>query len=768
MPEKIGRFEILSEIAHSESARVYKAFDPEANQTIALKVFHPELAPEQAAALEQRVLEEAEATKALSSHNIALLYGAGEIEGQFCAAVEYIQGKSVASMLAQQDSFSMWDLLDIIRQTCQALDHAHARRVLHYTLEPAKVLVSWDGTVKILGFGISTMGVFAAQASGQVPESLRYMSPEQIQGDPLDSRSNLFSLGAILYEMVTGRKAFVGTDAEQVRQEITVGMPVAPIDTNPKIYPELSALVMKALAKSPEQRYQSGQELVRDLEQCKENAQKPAPPRKMPQAAVAPGDNEMAQSAASEEHARMRLKASAAAAGARTGTQSGADSARHATMFAAVSVPEKEKEASPAHPPAPAPEVRGNGGKRPSFSEIDSLPPLKEVYVEPSSPDPEPPPQIPSQAAGPSTVFSGPLEEADKTSASELAKKVVAEIRKTPPKLFLYSIGAAACVILLVLGVIFSRIRSESPDETAAPVRAAVSQNMQEPSSGQPQAGGAATSITRPQPAAPTPDVISVKPKRVHPRMARVATSPAPVIVPGQLTINSTPEGAQVLVDGHHNPTWITPFDLGGLPPGQHIVSLSKPGYVSQTRTIDVTSGSKSFLMTQLAVLSATALISSVPPGAQVFLDGRATGRVTPAQMQVDKAGDHIFTVRKQGYLEDSTTTNLQPGQSFQYAPVLRELGVTQDIKLGGGRFKRIFGGGDTAGMGTVSVKTQPKGAQVSVNGHVLDKGSPVDFYLNPGTYIIDITLSGHKNARRVINVDRNGKIAIDETLESE
>jgi len=167
----------------------------------------------------------------------------------------------------------------------------------------------------------------------------------------------------------------------------------------------------------------------------------------------------------------------------------------------------------------------------------------------------------------------------------------------------------------------------------------------------------------------------------------------------------------------------------------------------------------------QLAPLGATALISSVPPGAEVFMDGRDTGRGTPAQLQVDRLGSHLFTVRKEGYLEETTTASLQAGQSFQYAPVLRALGVTDDIKLGG-KFKKMFGGGDTAGMGAVSVKTQPKGAQVSVNRHVLDKGSPVDFFLNPGTYMIDITLSGYKDVHREITVDRSGKVAVDEVLE--
>src|SRR5476651_460490 len=119
MPQNIGRFEILSEIAHSDSAYVYKASDPESGQTIALKVLQAGLQSEDTAALVQRVLAEAESTKVLSSHNVAVLYGAGEIDGKFCAATEYVQGKSIAGMLAQQDSFSIWDLLDVARQACQ-------------------------------------------------------------------------------------------------------------------------------------------------------------------------------------------------------------------------------------------------------------------------------------------------------------------------------------------------------------------------------------------------------------------------------------------------------------------------------------------------------------------------------------------------------------------------------------------------------------------------------------------------------------------------
>jgi hypothetical protein len=148
-------------------------------------------------------------------------------------------------------------------------------------------------------------------------------------------------------------------------------------------------------------------------------------------------------------------------------------------------------------------------------------------------------------------------------------------------------------------------------------------------------------------------------------------------------------------------------------------------------------------------------------------MDGKNTGRVTPTQISVDKPGNHNFVFKKQGYLDESATSNLQVGQTFRLSPTLRVLGNTDDIKIGG-KFKKLFGGGDTSGMGAVSVKTQPKGAQVAINNRILDKFSPVEFYLDPGTYVVDITLSGFKSVHRVINVDKNGKVSIEESLDRE
>src|SRR5579863_6096286 len=188
MPQKIGPFEILSELAKSPTSTVYKANDPESGQTVALKAIQLRAFGENATALEQALLAEAEKTKVLSSPNVTPVYGAGEIEGQFCAAMEYVQGNSIATMLARKEGFSIWDLLDIGRQLCGGFDHAKSHNIVHYSLEPAKIMCGWDGTVRILGFGVSSVGNFVQHVVEGLPTILHYMSPEQVQGQPTDNR----------------------------------------------------------------------------------------------------------------------------------------------------------------------------------------------------------------------------------------------------------------------------------------------------------------------------------------------------------------------------------------------------------------------------------------------------------------------------------------------------------------------------------------------------------------------------------------------------
>jgi hypothetical protein len=345
-------------------------------------------------------------------------------------------------------------------------------------------------------------------------------------------------------------------------------------------------------------------------------------------------------------------------------------------------------------------------------------------------------------------------EEKPKIQPKVVAKKAVQEIKKTPPKLFGYSMAGAVVLILIVVAGIAYHIHSLNGDEGSAPP--IVAQPQPKPVQTTPQPAPAPVT---PEPVAAEPDEITIQPKTV-PKKVKPA---APVVLPGSVTVSSNPDGAQIQLDGQTNPGWVTPLELTELTPGRHTITLSKAGYAPETRNVDIASRGKAIVTMQLALLPAALTVTSDPAGARVYVDGKDMGKPTPVQINVDKPGQHTILVRKDGYLDESGTLNLQAGQSYKFGPSLRALGATADIKI-----KKFMGGGAPEGTGLVSIKVQPKGAQVAINRRVLDKAAPVDFYLNAGTYVVDITSSGYKSFQRIINVEKGGKIVIDENLTRE
>lgn len=854
MAMMFGRFEIQSEISKSETALIYKALDTESNQVVALKT--QSLAPlgDRAPTFVDTLIAEGERALPLASQNIVQLYGAGEIDGQFCAAMEYIQGNSIATMLARKEGFSIWDLLDITRQVCAALEHASTLGVVHSSLEPDKILVQWDGLVKVLGYGISSMSLIEAESGNGLGRLMPYCSPEQIRGEAMDQRSNQFTLGTILYEMVAGRKAFDAADPVALVGQIENEMPVGPARVNPKIQPAVSALIMKALAKDPAERYQTARELLEDLEACKDSGRKSAAEPKTAAAAatfkvdtaaraaaaskfVSAGSRaaepESAASVSAPKHvsspsvsaqpvqsvppksaagslrqaqtAAERTKAAAAAAGgfsSRAGSESSAGStsavgfsspvrstagatsgarlieeledvsktssgSNHTAPSAALSAATLDEE-SEAVDPMMAGVATSRSGV--SFSDLDELPPLKEpVFARPPAPEPEQAMHPGDHQANPKQARTHQIypkkEEKPKIQPREVAEKAIREIATIPPRLMLFSILGAVAVILVVAVALFLHVHSEDDGSTAAP-RAIKTASTPKPAAPAP----AATPVEKPAP--PIADVqpsLTVRqiPKRAAKHSAPApAPAPLPVVIPGQALIDSSPQGAQFQLDGKSDPSWVTPFNVIGLSPGKHIVSVSKSGYTAEMRSVDIVSGGKASLVFHLAPVNALVVVNSTPAGADITLDGRPTGRVTPAQFAVEK-GNHTVVLKKQGFLDETTMADLGPGQNFQYAPVLRALGNAEAIQTVG-KFKKLFGkGGDsTAGMGSVSIHTQPKGAQVVINQHILDRMSPVDVMMGPGNYVVDIALTGFKPVHKVIAVEKGGKVAIDEILE--
>ncbi|MGH9641056.1 MAG: serine/threonine protein kinase, partial [Terriglobales bacterium] len=244
MATMFGRFDVQNEISKSETSLIYKALDTETNQMVALKTQSLTPLGDRAPAFVETLVAEGELAQSLAGQNIAQLYGAGDIEGQFSAAMEYIQGNSIATMLARHEGFSIWDLLDIARQVCAALDTAIKLGVVHSSLEPDKIIVQWDWLVKITGYGISNMSLINAEAGNGLGRLMPYCSPEQIRGEAMDQRSNLYTVGTILYEMVTGRKAFNAEDPVELVDQVENEMPPDPLSLNAKIHPGVSALIM--------------------------------------------------------------------------------------------------------------------------------------------------------------------------------------------------------------------------------------------------------------------------------------------------------------------------------------------------------------------------------------------------------------------------------------------------------------------------------------------------------------------------------------------
>jgi len=824
MPTKIGHFEILSELAKSSTSVVYKANDLESGQTIALKAIQLSAFGEYASQLEQALLAEAERAKILSSSNITNVFGAGEIEGRFCAAMDYVQGNSIATMLARKEGFSIWDLLDIGRQLCSGFEHAQSHDIVHYSLEPSKIMCGWDGTVKILGFGMSSVGNFVQYVPEGIPSSLYYMSPEQVQGQATDARSNLFSLGAIFYEMVTERKAFDDADAESVRQSILNSTPVAPLHLNPKVHPLLSDLIMKALAKDPALRYQSGKPLLEDLENCKEvrptAVKKPEAPKssavtvkpnpaaqakfvtaptvqRVEKKVTMPPTPSMPTAPAGSATPVSRLatpRAAVAAAGVggalasrEVHDPSGAmgkptldDSETLPAKMSSAVVDEPQVETFESQSVAGAPKIAidplmaegaSNTGGGTSFSEISELPPLKEVYIAP------PPPPQPSFEPAPSvrpaaTAFkaSRKIDEKPKVQPREVAQKAIKEIKSVPPKLMLYSFAGAGILILIIgIGVTLYIHSLNGDDDSGASRAAAVAKAPAQPVASQPAPQSAPAEV----PAATSPaesqasESAAAEAPVAEPgpgTKTRKAKRAAPEVILGQLTIDSTPQGAQVQLDGSGDASWVTPLALTNIQPGPHSIVVSKAGYATDTRSINVSSGSRATTLIHLARLMATLVVKSDPPGANIYIDGRNTGTKTPGQVSVEK-GQHVVLVRMSGYIDETMNAQFVLGQTFNFSPMLRRLGNTDNLKTVG-KMSKLFGGKAQAGQGILSIRTQPKGAQVAINQHLLEKGSPVDVALDPGNYEVDITLSGYGPVHKIINTEKGGKVVVDEVMQ--
>src|ERR1051326_295224 len=262
---KIGRYEIVGTLGKGAMGVVYKAVDPTIGRTVALKTTRLDVHGTEQEELLERFRNEARLAGVLNHPNIVTVYDAGEHEGLFYIAMEFIEGQTLHQLLAKKKVVPIAQTLEIARQVCAGLDAAASHRVVHRDIKPANIMLEASGgTAKIMDFGIAKAGG-GLTSTGQVLGTPNYMSPEQVRGKALDGRSDLFSLGVMLYEMVTGSKPFVGDNVTTIIYKIIHEDPPPPREVNVSVHPGLAAVIVKALEKNPNNRYQNGAELARDL-----------------------------------------------------------------------------------------------------------------------------------------------------------------------------------------------------------------------------------------------------------------------------------------------------------------------------------------------------------------------------------------------------------------------------------------------------------------------------------------------------------------------
>jgi serine/threonine protein kinase len=271
----VGRYHIQARIGQGAMANVYRAYDPDINRVLAIKVLKREYCRNPQFA--SRFLREAKAAGALSHPNIVTIYDVGEIEGFPYIAMELLDGEPLDVVARRVGRFPVSDVIEIGCQLADALRYAHEQGVVHRDIKPANIVLGKDGrSVKILDFGIARLEQNAAEEKaealrtqiGQVVGTPRYMSPEQALGRELDGRSDLFSVGVVLYELITGRPAFDGSSAATLALQITQKEP-PPIDA-PDCPRGLQFVVEKLLSKRQEKRFTTGVRLLDALQREKQ------------------------------------------------------------------------------------------------------------------------------------------------------------------------------------------------------------------------------------------------------------------------------------------------------------------------------------------------------------------------------------------------------------------------------------------------------------------------------------------------------------------
>jgi serine/threonine-protein kinase len=739
---KAGRYEISGELGRGAMGVVYHATDPVIGRAVAVKTL--QLSEEGTGLTRPELLArfqtEARAAGHLAHPNIVVVFDAGEEGGLFFITMELVEGKSLQGLIDSGQMFPLPRVLRIMEQTCSALQFAHDRNIVHRDIKPANLMLTPDDTVKITDFGTAKILQFGTvQQTAHVVGTPSYMSPEQIKGKVVDGRSDIFSLGVVLYEMVTGEKPFPGQNITTVIYKIVNEEPTAPRDIDSSIHPGLNAIIMKSLAKEPAARYQSCRELYEDLRNYRSLGSIANPNATLP-AGVMQQNNSSAPGFDDPQ-----LAATSRSLASRAGHPSQTPLVRRTGVIAAVPEPKKSSALATIlgailllaviafgfqkiRPIFQAARQQNRGAESSSQTPAPvpvSTEPANSVETPADSPGrvPDQPPAIPEQPAPAAKKSEAATARAANSSASSLSS------------------GAAEYKGRLDEVAIENHLRSRLSIKGSG-------NTLMLSGKLRPAEHGELLKFLRSAPA--TVQVIDDIQYDDSPNAeSSSGDSKHPAAVPGRAAIRVITNviGATATLNGN-DPSDArkcdTPCNFSGLQPGNYSLQIVKSGFQPVRTVLQLEAGKSVDQRLQLEPLTQGLLVTSDPPGADVFINGDKQSGQTPVRLPL-ASGKYNLVLRTPGYEAYSGPVQVtDDGKSKVYAALHQKTGH----------------------VAWAQVDSTPSGAEIWVDGVATGQRSPARVEIPSGIHNIMLKLEGFKPVRSAVQASEGGTVNISPNLQ--
>jgi hypothetical protein len=782
---KAGRYEIVGELGRGAMGVVYKATDPVIGRAVAVKTI--KLSAEGTGLSQQELLArfqtEARAAGLLTHPNIVVVFDAGEEDGIYYITMELVEGKSVQALIDAGHAFPLPRVLRIMEQTCSALQFAHERNVVHRDIKPANIMLTGDDTVKVTDFGTAKILQFGTvQQTAHVMGTPSYMSPEQVKGRAVDGRSDIFSLGVMLYEMITGEKPFPGQSITTVIYKIVNEEPVPPRQINPSIHPGISAAVMKALAKEPENRYQSCRELLEDLRNYRAITNAGGGPQSTmalggatsPTATMAmngPGLRGM--------HTEFATTTAAQSLAARVGSPNQTPGLRRTGPIAAYEEPKKKSivgtifaallllgviaygayklrpvyedvrktnaaSAAASSEPLVAPVEAAPTGAQPKENagdpEGDSAPPPE---TKPASTPPADSKPKSGPAAAPAEVKSRTAGAASAPAVAEVkSAEIVAE--KLAPKKLEPLLSARAAEFKQQIEQAISQRGLTGKARVQGVGNTLVLAGKLHPS----DHGGLLKLLGDAPAGIRVVDHVEDDDSRAV-ATANPVDNVRPVLSPdrGGIHVDTNVAGAVALLHGPLGRVLNqcqTPCSFNNLPPARYSLEVKKDGYRPVQTALQVTSEGVSDQKIALESLAKGLLVTSDPPGADVFINGAKQSGQTPVTLPL-APGQYNLVLRLQGFEAHSEEVQVKDNAQTQLAAKLTERSASR--------------------VAWAEVETDPKGADIWVDGTPTGKSTPSRIELPTGMHTVTLKMEGFQPIKRTVQLSEGGTITLNESL---